>query len=82
LKQVHSKLPAATRYTETPTGSPNAPRSVLIAGVSRGAVFVRGVRVPAAGITVVSDDDAAWLAVHPHFVEHQQRGFVRIEDAA
>jgi hypothetical protein len=82
-KQIVSTLQADTRYVETGAlGSPSTPRSVVIKGVVTRGPFVNGVRQPTASITPVSEDDAAFLAAHPHFVEHQQRGFVRIEDAA
>jgi hypothetical protein len=72
-KQIQSSLQADTRYVDTAArGAPTAPRSVLVKGLCRGRPVT----------TVVSDEDAAFLANHPHFVEHQQRGFVRIEDAA
>ena len=72
MKHVHSKLPAANRYVDTPArGSPSAPRSVVIAGLQRGAP----------GVTSVSDADAEFLAAHPHFVEHAARGFVKIVEA-
>ena len=68
-KKIVSRLEAATRYTDTAAlGSPAAPRSVLVKGLHRGA----------ATVTEVSDDDAAFLAAHPHFIEHAARGFVKI----
>lgn len=67
-KQIQSTLQADTRYVEDPPSGISAPRSVVVKGVRRGRPVV----------TEVSDDDAAFLAVHPHFVEHQQRGFVKI----
>jgi len=71
-KKVISKLEAATRYTDTAAlGAPSPPRSVTIKGLHRGAAVV----------TEVSDADAAFLAAHPHFIEHQARGFVKIVEA-
>jgi hypothetical protein len=78
-KQIVSTLAADTRYVETGAlGSPSTPRSVVVKGVVSRGPFVNGVRQPAASITPVSDEDAAFLAAHPHFVEHQRRGFVKI----
>jgi hypothetical protein len=81
-KQIVSTLAGDTAYTATPDGTPSAPRRVVVKGVVSRGPFVNGRRQPAASITPVSDDDAAFLSAHPHFVEHQQGGFVRIEDVA
>jgi hypothetical protein len=78
-KQIVSTLAGDTRYVETGAlGSPSAPRSVVVKGVVSRGPYVNGVRQPAASITSVSDDDAAFLAAHPHFAEHAARGFVKI----
>jgi hypothetical protein len=65
--QIRSTLQGDTLYREQPTGI-GAPRAVLVKGLRRGAPTV----------TEVSDEDAQFLAAHWHFIEHQERGFVRI----
>lgn len=85
-KQVMSTLAADTKYTGwvTNAGLNTVLRSVLIRGGA--GVAVKGARQPGdtpQGLrTEVSDEDAAWLAQHKQFIEHQKRGFVRIMNTA
>jgi len=71
-KVIISKLGADTAYQTFG----DSPHRVLVAGSDKLAVRRDGVR------TTVSDEDAAFLAQHGQFRDHQRLGFMRIEDVA
>lgn len=71
MKKIVSALDAPTVYAAPPDGlSPIVARRVVVPG--RGSAHRPFV------VAEISDEDAAFLADHPHFVEHQRRGFVKI----
>lgn len=83
MRHVISTLAADTRYTNWVNNAGlNMPdHSVLVRGGA--GVAHRGsgdIWTPDGLRTEVSDEDAAWLAKHPHFIEHQKKGFVKIVD--
>jgi hypothetical protein len=83
-KHVISTLSADTKYTQwgkTP-GLNQEGRSVLVRGGAGVALRGAGQQVytPDGIRTEVSDDDAAFLAAHPQFMQHAARGFVKIVD--
>lgn len=86
MKQVFSTASADTRYAQwvTQAGVGTIERSVLVRGGA--GVSMRGagqkVYTPEGIRTEVSDEDAAFLASHRQFIEHQKRGHVRIENIA
>jgi hypothetical protein len=67
---VISRLEADTAYAT----HGDSPHRVLVRGSDKLAVRRDGIR------TEVSDDDAAFLVNHGLFLEHQERGFVEIEN--
>jgi hypothetical protein len=80
-KYVISTLAADNTYANwnKSDGVNTINRKVLVRGGAgirpRGGVAPEGVQ------TEVSDEDAAYLATHPQFMEHAERGFVRIESS-
>lgn len=87
MKHVFSTLNASTAYTDYANQSGiNTPvRRVLVhggAGVAQAAGAGARVYTPQGVRTEVTDEEAEFLAKHPHFIEHQKRGHVRIENIA
>src|SRR5665213_983026 len=81
-KHVISTLSADTKYTGwvTNAGLNSAERSVLVKGGAGVALMGGGqiVTTPQGARTELSDADAAFLAEHAHFKDHEKRGFVKI----
>lgn len=81
-KHIVSTLSASTDYTDWDNahGVRTKRRSVTVKGGALVASAQRGgdPYTPQGLITHVSDDDAKFLSEHPHFKEHQERGFVKI----
>lgn len=82
-KFVVATLASPTLYTGwvKNNGVNMVEKQVLVqggAGVARGGgaqvITPKGIQ------TEVSDEDAAWLKDHPHFVAHRKGGFVEIHD--
>ncbi len=84
-KHVISTLSADTRYAEwvTQPGVNTILRSVLVKGGAGIAVGGAGQIFTPDGVrTEVSDSDAEFLSKNGHFIEHQKRGHVKIENSA
>ena len=83
MKYVISTLTDDTRYTNwRHTSGINMPVGDVLVRGGAGRALVDGSRTvtPKGVQTEVSDEDAAFLADHPHFLEHKKRGFVEIHD--
>jgi len=82
MKHVISTLAAPTAYAGwlSNAGLNTIEKKVVINGGAGVAILGGGqiVDTPNASRTEVSDEDAAWLAKHDHFIDHQKRGFVKI----
>lgn len=81
MKHVISTLSADQRYAlwETTHGVGTILRSVLVKGGASVASPGTGAIITPDGVsTTISDDDAKFLAEHPEFQKHQERGFVKI----
>jgi hypothetical protein len=80
-KHVISTLSADNRYADfiTQPGVSTINRAVVVKG-GAGVVALGASRAVAGVTTEVSDEDAAFLANHKLFQDHQKRGFVRIVD--
>ncbi len=84
-KHVFSTLAADTNYAEwvTQPGVNTLRKSVLVRGGAGVALGGMGrIYTPHGMRTEVSDEDAEFLSNHKMFKEHQERGHVRIENAA
>jgi hypothetical protein len=83
MKQVFSTLSSGQCYVQWVGGEMR--RSVVIQGTDK-SNFSTGsvswsVPVPVApAITEVSEEDATFLVAHEQFLEHQERGFVKIAE--
>ncbi len=84
-KYIVSTLSAHTTYAGwiNNNGINNVSRSVTVNGGARVASRTKGDPVTHEGIlTRVTDEEAKFLAEHPHFKKHQERGFVKIVNIA
>lgn len=85
-KHVISTLSADNRYTNyVNSAGLNMPDySVLVKGGAGVALIGNGriVDTPNGVRTEVTDEEAAFLKTHPHFIEHEKRGFVKIINVA
>ena len=83
-RHVISTLGADTVYTdwESHGGPHKAVKQVLVkggAGIISPLTLAGSVRAAPDGVsTEISNEDAEFLSNHPHFREHQKRGFVKI----
>jgi hypothetical protein len=80
-KHVISTLAADQKYAswETHSGVGTILRSVYVKGGASVASPGSGAIITPEGVsTTVSDEDAKFLAEHPEFQKHQERGFVKI----
>lgn len=84
-KHIISTLSADMRYAgwANTNGTNAIAHSVLVKGGAGVASLGKGDPLTREGaITHVSDEDARFLAAHPHFKRHQEGGFVRILNIA